>query len=105
MTTNFRSGCWAVLLGLLMPAALQAGDIFSNVGLAGGARWDAAPRTITGNERSLDGGLRFSLEGGSFEAFRDMFQWTSVPTVANFQLAVENAFAAWTSVDPVSGLG
>ena len=56
------------------------------------------------NERSLDGGLRYSLEGGSFEAYRDSFQWSTLPSVAEFQTAVEQAFAAWTAVDPVSGL-
>jgi hypothetical protein len=68
-------------------------------------RWDAAPRTVDGEERSLDGGLRYSLEGGSYEAFRDLFQWSSVPSVDAFQSAVEAAFAAWESVDPVTGLG
>jgi len=93
------------LLGDLSPRA-DGGVIFGNAGLNGGSRWDAAPRTIGANERSLDGGLRYSLEGGSFQAYRDMFQWSGgVPSVADFQQAVEQSFAAWTSVDPVSGLG
>lgn len=74
-------------------------------GLTGGARWDAAPRTHDGNERSLDGGLRYAVEGRSYEAFRDLLTWNVVPTVPDFQLAVEQAFAAWTSVDPATGLG
>jgi hypothetical protein len=56
------------------------------------------------DERSLAGGLRYSLQGGSFEAYRDLFQWVTTPSVAEFQLAVEQAFAAWTAVDPATGL-
>ena len=26
-------------------------------------------------ERSLDGGLRYSLQGGSYQAYRDLFSW------------------------------
>ena len=69
-----------------------------------GARWDAAPRIFGGNERSLDGGLRFSLQGGTFQAFLDLIPWNSVPSPAAFQEAVEQAFAAWESSDPVTGL-
>lgn len=77
-------------------------------------RWDAAPRTISSTvgmvtemrERSLDGGLRYSLEGGSYQAFRDMFSWQgSTPSTAEFTAAVERAFDVWTASDPVSGLG
>jgi hypothetical protein len=78
--------------------------MFGSDDLSGGWRWDAAPRTINGNERSLDGGLRFSLQGGSFASYRDQFQWIDIPTVDQFQLAVVQAFAAWTAIDPVSGL-
>lgn len=70
-----------------------------------GARWDAAPRIISGNERSLDGGLRFSMEGGTFESYRDRFTWDVVPSVSNFQQAVNQAFNAWTTVEPATGLG
>jgi hypothetical protein len=69
-------------------------------------RWDAAPRTVWDEEeRSLDGGLRYSVEGGSYAAFRDQFQWSQVPTAEAFQGAVEAAFAAWQAVDPATGLG
>lgn len=68
-------------------------------------RWDAAPRTVFGEERSLDGGLRYSLEGGSYEAFRDQLTWAVEPTVEEFQTAVEQAFAFWTATDPATGLG
>jgi hypothetical protein len=70
------------------------------------ARWDAAPHFVDGVERSLDGGLRYSLQGGSYEAYRDQFQWAApTPTVAEFQMAVEQAFADWEAVDSASGLG
>ena len=98
----------STVLILALASALdsaEAGVIFGNNGLVGGLRWDAAPRMVGGNERSLDGGLRYSLQGGSFEAYRDQFQWfEEPPSVADFQLAVEQAFAAWTAVDPVTGL-
>jgi hypothetical protein len=87
-------------------SAARGGDIFGHPAnsIAGGSRWDAAARTVGANERSLNGGLRYSLQGGSFLAYRDLFQWDAVPTVAAFQTAVEQAFAAWESTDPVTGL-
>jgi hypothetical protein len=87
-----------------MLRAAQAGVLLGGNGLAGGYRWDAAPRTVNDNERSLDGGLRYSLQGGSFEAYRDLLHWSQLPSVEDFQLAFEQAFAAWTSVDPATGL-
>jgi hypothetical protein len=89
----------------------MGGVIFNFTGatLGGGSRWDAAPRTIniggTDYERSLDGGLRYSLQGGSFEGYRDLFSWSgSVPSVADFSQAVMDAFNAWTVPDPATGL-
>lgn len=87
------------------PGRSNAAIIFGNSGLSGGYRWDAAARTINGNERSLNGGLRYSLQGDSYEAFRDLFNWLIVPSVSEFQTAVEAAFNAWTVIDPVTGLG
>ncbi|RUT05042.1 hypothetical protein DSM106972_038630 [Dulcicalothrix desertica PCC 7102] len=89
------------------PLNSEAFVIFNRVGntLEGGSRWDAAPRIINGNERSLDGGLRYSLQGGSYEAFRDLFTWDVIPSISNFQNSIETAFNAWTVVDPVSKLG
>ncbi|HVJ84462.1 MAG TPA: hypothetical protein VM452_02395, partial [Caulifigura sp.] len=99
----------AIILGLCAASAtssVSAGVIFGGNGaLGGGWRWDAAPRVLTGNERSLDGGLRFSVQGGSYEAYRDLFTWSVTPTVAQFTTAVNQAFNAWTAVDPVSGYG
>ncbi len=82
---------------------------FTSSGLDGGSRWDAAPRNFnlsgTNYERSLSGGLRYSLQGGSYQAYRDMFSWSGgAPSVAAFQTAVEQAFAAWTVPDPASML-
>jgi hypothetical protein len=80
--------------------------IFNNVGLAEGSRWDAAPRSVPIlGERSLDGGLRYSVQGGSYAAYRDLFTWAIQPEVDAFQAAVEAAFTAWESIDPVTGLG
>jgi hypothetical protein len=83
-----------VVFGL--PAAGLNGTVF---------RWDAAPRDIGGNERSLAGGLRFAVSGGGLDAFRNQFSWDVVPSSAAFAGAVQNAFDAWTRVDPVSGFG
>jgi hypothetical protein len=76
--------------------------------LGGGSRWDADPLSLnlggTVFERSLAGGLRYSVEGGSFEVFRNMFTWTFTPTVPEFTQAIADAFGAWMSIDPVTGL-
>lgn len=96
----------AVISVLSCAPTARATVVFGNTGLNGGFRWDAAPRTISGRERSLDGGLRFSLQGQSYAAYRDLFTWQGTPpTVAEFQAAIAQSFAAWTIVDPVSGLG
>ena len=69
-------------------------------------RWNAAPHSVDGVERSLDGGLRYSIEGGSYAAFRDEFEWQDpAPSSVELQLAVEQAFASWVAIDPESGLG
>jgi hypothetical protein len=104
-------------VSLLLPPVSRechAGVIFNTVSLAslaGGSRWDAAPRTMSvggGNsvERSLSGGLRYSLQGGSYEAYRNQFTWSggTPPAVADFQAAIQKAFNAWTVADPVTGL-
>lgn len=89
----------------ISPKPSVAFVIFGNNGLSGGFRWDAAPREINGVERSLDGGLRYSLQGGSYEAYRDLFSWDVSPELSDFQQAIEDAFNAWTFPDPVTGLG
>ena len=50
-------------------------------------------------------GLRYSVQGQSFEAYRDLFSWNAVPTVAAFTAGIQQAFDVWAAVDPVSGLG
>ena len=105
MKSKLKIVCVTVLLTCPM-VAVNAAVIFGNTGLNGGSRWDAAARTINGNERSLDGGLRYSLQGGSYQAYRDLFSWQGItPSVTAFEARVKSAFNAWTIVDPVSGLG
>lgn len=117
-TTRARSGacelgraCAAVGFGIWLATVngpASAGVMFGESPvntIGGGFRWDAAPKIIAGvGERSLDGGLRYSLQGGSFQAYRDLFQWSGgPPSVAAFQTAVQQAFFAWTVPDPASG--
>jgi hypothetical protein len=99
-----RSTTILVCLSLLLSATMASASSVYGF-LAGGIRWDAAPRFEQGYERSLDGGLRYSVQTGSLSSYRDLFTWSRVPTVAQFELAVQKAFVAWTIVDPVSGLG
>ncbi|MEZ6061268.1 MAG: PEP-CTERM sorting domain-containing protein [Planctomycetaceae bacterium] len=73
-------------------------------------RWDNASLVHLGTpdgdiERSLAGGLRYSIEGGSFSSYYSLFSWDVAPTEVEFEQAVTNAFSHWTSVDPVSGFG
>ncbi|MFC1759388.1 PEP-CTERM sorting domain-containing protein [Planctomycetota bacterium] len=69
-------------------------------------RWNAAPHFVDGVERSLDGGLRYSITGGSWEAFHEELTWQGTPpTVEEMQDAIEQAFAEWESIDPATGLG
>ena len=106
LTPALRTACAVALLTLANAA--NAGVVFGlpATGLQGAVdRWDAAPRTIAGNERSLDGGLRYAVSGGSLDAFRDQFTWNVLPSSSAFTAAVKNAFNAWTVVDPVSGFG
>ncbi len=100
-------GLAVLTLGATLAGGAEAGVIFgAGSTLNGGSRWDAAPRTIAGvGERSLDGGLRYSVQGGSFDAFRDLFTWDATPTSAAFQAGVQQAFDVWTAVDPATGLG
>jgi len=96
---------WFLLLGVLVGVPTHAAVIFGNNGLTNGSRWDAASRDVGGNERSLAGGLRYSLEGGGYQAYRDLFSWQgAAPNVIDFTNAIQQAFAAWTITDPASGL-
>lgn len=109
IATRFRASILLAVTSIALTSSdnADAGSIFGYDGatIGGGYRWDAAARTISGNERSLDGGLRYSMQGGSYQAYRDLFTWSTLPTVADFTTAVQQAFNAWTVVDPTSGLG
>lgn len=68
-------------------------------------RWDASPRYVQGVERSLDGGLRYSIETGTYAGLRDQFVWVpGPPSVVDFKRAIRRAFEHWTVVDPATGL-
>lgn len=72
---------------------------------SGWVRWDAAPRFIGGEERSLEGGLRYWIETGSYADLRDQFLWVPFPpTTEDFAAAIGRAFEHWTLVDPETGL-
>ena len=89
----------------LLSLPTTAGVIFGSVGdLGGGYRWDADYYEIGGRERSLDGGLRYSMQGGSLTTYRDLFSWDISPTLEAFGITIRQAFNAWQSVDPVTGL-
>ena len=76
MKRTVNSCLGAALLVAASASPALAGVVFGTDGnLGGGFRWDAAARTISGNERSLDGGLRYSVQGGSMQAYRDLFSW------------------------------
>lgn len=69
------------------------------------SRWDAAPRTVNGVERSLDGGLRYSIEHGDYGLLRDEFLWLGTPpSDQDFAEAIARAFEYWEVVDPATGL-
>ncbi|MFC1757835.1 hypothetical protein ACFL2H_03585, partial [Planctomycetota bacterium] len=95
----------SILLVFVLPVEGFGFGVINEDGNGIALRWDAAARTVGSNERSLDGGLRYSLAGGDYESYRDMFDWSSTPSVAAFESSVQSAFSAWTAVDPVSGLG
>ena len=94
-----------VLLGLLLWSG--PGLAFRVIGSpAGWARWDAAPRFVGGEERSLAGGLRYSIEHGDYGLLRDEVEWLPgfTPTEAEFAAAIARAFEHWEVVDPATGL-
>ncbi len=103
---------WVIALSfaasVLGPATrVEGGAIFgfTDAALGGGFRWDFAPLAVGDLERSLDGGLRFSLEGGSYQALLNSFFWFGgPPALVDFQASVDRAFSSWTVGDPVTGL-
>lgn len=99
----------AVVLALGLALALtpaSSAQAFRLIGSPGGwLRWDAAPRFVEGEERSLDGGLRYSIETGSYAELLAQFMWTpAAPSEAEFAGAVRRAFESWEVIDPASGL-
>ncbi len=94
----------ALVMSAMASAAGAFGILYAN-GLEGGARWDYQTRYFYGQERSLQRGLRYSLQGGSFQAFKNKFTWDTVPTNVQFKRTVQQAFDAWSTVDPATGLG
>ncbi len=98
------------IIAILFAESVLAGVIFGSDGnLGGGYRWDAALYQISDGqggqlERSLQGGLRYSVQGGSMLNYRDSFQWSTTPSVSDFEAAITQAFNAWTIADPVTGL-
>ncbi len=104
-STQFILAASCAFLATLSPVtSANATGVFGNTGLSGGFRWDAAPRTNNGDERSLQGGLRYSMQGGSYAGFFSQFTFSGGVTLPQFQLAVEQSFAAWTVTDPATGL-
>lgn len=94
-----------VLLGVLLSTGPALA--FRVIGTtAGWARWDAAPRYVGGEERSLDGGLRYSIEHGDYAVLRDDVLWLAgnPPSVADFEAAIARAFEHWEAVDPATAL-
>jgi hypothetical protein len=100
-----------IVIGLLNVGAAEAGVTFGYQFGSPQWRWDAndASRVYMPDEgsieRSLVGGLRYSVEGGSLEAFFDQFTWNTAPTQDAFSQAFANAFNHWLDVDPATGLG
>jgi hypothetical protein len=69
-------------------------------------RWDAAARNVynTDVERSLVGGLRYSVQGGALDSWYSQFAFSDGTTTTDFATIVSSAFSAWTVPDPVTGL-
>jgi len=104
-------GGWAQLvtryLALFVFLHGSSASAFRLIGSSNGwVRWDAAPRIIGGEDRSLDGGLRYSIETGTYAGLRDQFMWvpSTGPTEAAFEAAITRAFEHWTIVDPETAL-
>ncbi|MCR9096319.1 MAG: hypothetical protein NXI30_19000 [bacterium] len=73
---------------------------------AGWARWDAAPRFVGGEERSLAGGLRYSIEHGDYGLLLSEVEWVpgTEPTEPEFAELIASAFEHWEVVDPSTAL-
>ncbi len=97
----------ALWLGLVVWLALgSSAQAFRLIGSPGSwLRWDAAPRFVEGEDRSLAGGLRYSIETGSYAELLDQFMWIpGRPSEAAFAAAIARAFESWAIIDPASGV-
>lgn len=101
-----RLGLWLVLVLVLDALFAVPALAFRLLGSPSGwARWDAAPRSVGGEERSLDGGLRYSIETGTYAGLRDQFIWIGTPPSEQaFADAIARAFEHWEVVDVTTGL-
>ena len=100
-------GHWGCVLALLAVIGCASPAFsFRVIGSpAGWSRWDAAPRFVGGEERSLAGGLRYSIEHGDYAMLRDEFTWIPVvPDEKDFADAIARAFEHWEVVDPETAL-
>jgi len=95
-----------MIVAMLVLITPNSAEAFRVIGSPGAwARWDAALRFVEGEERSLDGGLRYSIETGSYAGLRDQFNWVGAPpSEAAFEAAVHRAFEHWEVIDVASGL-
>ena len=80
--------CAALGTCFLLPLSADAFRVIGSPA-TGWVRWDAASRYVGGEERSLSGGLRYSVEAGSYAGLRDQFIWfPEVPTEQAFAAAI-----------------
>jgi len=102
--TKLRAFVALIFCAAALPAhafIYKTGDDSIPTGLSGGLRWDAAPRLINGEDRSLTGGISWNVQGGTFAAFKSQFAWSgTTPTDAAFETAIREAFGFWTGLDP-----
>ena len=97
--------CSGLLAGVLLLVTGPA-EAFRVIGTSEGwMRWDASPRYVGGEERSLAGGLRYSIEHGDYALLRDEFLWVGTPPSPQaFAAAIRRAFDHWEAIDPATGL-
>ena len=63
---------FCMIVAMLVLMTPNSAEAFRVIGSPGAwVRWDAATRFVEGEERSLDGGLRYSIETGSYAGLRD----------------------------------
>lgn len=100
-------GIWRALVVVALLLGSAPAPAFRVIGAPGRwVRWDAAPRYVGGEERSLDGGLRYSVETGSYGGLASQLTWLAgnEPTGEELRAAIERAFEHWTVIDPATGL-